>query len=147
MNKDALKERLLKIENKLIAKAELNYHEFLTDNKLDSSEVEDVDDHSHQIANEEMTEIFDRQITEHREHLNQIKHLSFAPTDEIVLGAVVKINGKYFVVAVAEPKFEFEGKEFMGISVSAPIYNQLRGKKAGNEFIFNKKKFKIEEVY
>lgn len=147
MNKEALKERLLKIEYKLIEKAELNYQAFLTDNKADFSGVENVDDHSHQIANEEMTELLDRQVSEHKEHLNQIKHITFAPTNTIDLGAVAKVNGKYFVIAVAEPKFEFEGKEFMGISVSAPIYNELRGKKAGEEFIFNKQNFKIEEVY
>lgn len=147
MNKEALKEQLLKVEYKLIEKAELNYQEFLTDNKFDWSGVEDVGDYSHQVANEDISELLDRQITEHKEHLNQIKHISFAPTDEIELGAVAKVNGKYFVIAVAEPKFEFEGKEFMGISVSAPIYNQLRGKKAGEEFVFNKMNFKIEEVF
>lgn len=59
----------------------------------------------------------------------------------------MKVNGKYFVIEVAEPKFKFEEKEFMGIFVSAPIYKQLRGKKAGEEFVFNRIKFKIEEVF
>lgn len=147
MNKEALKERLLKVEKKLIKEDELNHQEFLTNNKFDWSGVETIDDYSHQVETEELNELLDQQIEEQKIRLNQIKLISFSPKETIEVGAVTKVNGKYFIIAVAEPRFEFEGKEFMGISTSAPIYNQLRGKKAGDEFVFNNLNFKIEAVY
>lgn len=147
MDKLALKSFLLKIGKDSIDKAELNYSNYLAEIKHDWSGVEDVDDLSHIVEGEEISFQMEKQVLEHKKHLEIIHSISFEPMTEVDLGAVVKVNDKYFVVATAEPKFEFDGKTFMGISVNAPIYNLLRGKKVGEEFVFNSKNFKINEVH
>lgn len=147
MDKLALKAFLLKIERESIGKAELNYSEYLEEIKHDWSGVEDIEDHSHVIESGEKTFQMESQILDHKKHLEIIDSISFEPMAAVDLGAVVKVNDKFFVVATAEPKFKFEGKTFMGISIGAPIYNLLRGKKVGDEFVFNGKTFKINEVH
>jgi len=147
MNKQEIKELMLNMEYKSIEKAEMNYHDFLTENNIDRSDVVDDDDQSHLVESEDLTSALDLQVIEHKKHLEIIKHIAFEPKTEIELGAIAKINNKYFVFAVAEPRFEFDGKEFIGVSPSAPIYKNLKGKKAGDELVFNKITFHIEEVY
>lgn len=147
MNKLELKSFLLKLERESIGKAELNYEDYLAEIKHDWSGVEDIDDHSHVIEGEEKSYQLEKQVLEHKRYLEIIESISFDPMTEVDLGAVVKVNDKYFIVATAEPKFQFDGKTFMGISVGAPIYNLLRGKKVGDEFVFNGKTFKINEVH
>lgn len=146
MNKQALKEVLLNLKKNAILKAESNYNLFLEEVKHDWTGVEDADDHSHVVEGEAKTLQLESQVMEHKRAFDLIDSTDFEPMTEIDLGAIVKLNEKYFVVSAAEPKFDFDGKTFMGISVSAPIYNYLRGKKVGDEFTFNKKKFVINKV-
>ena len=147
MDKQVIKDILLNMEYKSIEKAEMNYHDFLTENNIDRSDVVDDDDQSHLVESEDLTSALDAQVIEHKRHLEIIKHIVFEPKTEIELGAIAKINNKYFVFAVAEPRFEFEGKEFIGVSPSAPIYKSLKDKKAGDDVVFNNLTFHIEEIY
>lgn len=147
MDKKKLKEFLLSLERAQVNKAELNYEAYLSEIKHDWTGVEDIDDHSHVVEGEERKQQMERQVLDHKMHLELINSIDFEPMSEVDLGAVVKVNENYLIVAAAEPKFKFDGDVFMGISVSAPIYAQLRGKKAGDEFVFNGKSFKIKEVH
>ncbi len=146
MNKIKLKEALIKLELDSIGKANMYHEEFLTGNLLNRDDVVDADDQSHQSASLEVSEGLDDQLHEHEEHLRLIKSISFEPTDTVKLGAVVSVNGRCMVVAVPKSKFSIEGQDFIGISTKAPIYAQMVGKKAGDEFTFNNMNFTIEAV-
>jgi phage terminase small subunit len=147
IDKQKVKEVMLRLESKFVEKANINYSEFLEDNQLDGEIAESVDDHSHIVENEEIAHTLERQIFIHQQHIAQLESIDFSSKTHVDLGAVIKINGKYFVVAVAEPKFDFEGKAFIGISVEAPFYAAMRGLKVGSTFTFNNTVFTIEAIY
>ncbi len=67
--------------------------------------------------------------------------------EEIGQGSVVVTNALQFLVAVSARKFAVEGKDFVGISLAAPIYAAMQGKKAGDTFTFNGKKYQIKDVF
>ena len=146
MDKNKLKQALIDLEEYTIETAHTNHEEFLTGNLLNQGDVIDADDQSHHRANLEVSEGLDQHLHEHEGHLKLIKSISFDTTDTVKVGAVVSINGRCMVVAVSKPKFQFDGRDFLGISTDAPIYSQLKGKKAGDEFTFNGRGFKIESV-
>ena len=146
MDKNKLKQALIKLEKHHIDEAEMKYEEFLTGNLLDNTEVVDHDDQSHHRQSIEISDGLDEQAHVHEHHLETINKISFEPTDIIQPGAVVSVNGRCMIIAVPKAQFNIDGRDFLGISTSAPIYNQLKGKKAGNEFKFNNIKFKIEAV-
>jgi hypothetical protein len=51
-------------------------------------------------------------------------------------GAVVKLSGRHFVIAVSTSKFTCQGRELMGISTMAPIFEAIRCR-AGETVQFN----------
>ena len=59
---------------------------------------------------------------------------------------MVKLSGRFFVIAVSTGRFVCDGNEFMGISTQAPIYAELEGKRAGEAISFNERKLVIEDV-
>jgi hypothetical protein len=61
-------------------------------------------------------------------------------------GAVVKLGGRFFVIAVSTGKFMCDGNEIMGISTQGPIYAGLEGKRPGDAISFNGRELVIEEV-
>ena len=147
MNKEKLKATMIEMEHKTIEIAESNYEDFLLNNKLDRTNVIDADDQSHHRASLELVDSLDNNVHEHHKHLEILQKISFGPTSEIKPGAVVRVNDRYLVVAISKLKFEFDGCEFMGISTDAPLYQCLKARKAGDEFVFNDREFKIQEVF
>jgi hypothetical protein len=61
-------------------------------------------------------------------------------------GAIVKVAGRQFVVAVATDRFSCDGHELMGISAQAPLYAAIEGKQAGETCRFNGRDIEIEAV-
>lgn len=146
MDKTKLKQALIALEKKHIDSAEMKYEDFLKGNLLDKSEVVDTDDQSHHRQSLDISDQLDKQAHVHAEHLETINKISFEATDVVQPGAVVSVNGRCMVVAVSKPPFKVDGRDFIGISTSAPIYSSLQGKKSGDSFEFNNQKFTIEAV-
>lgn len=146
MDKNKLKQALIQLEKHHIDETEMKYEEFLTGNLLDKGDVIDDDDQSHHRQSIEISDQLEGQAHVHLDHLEAINKISFEPTDTVGPGAVVSVNGRCMIVAVSKPAFNVDGRDFIGISVQAPIYSSLKGKKAGDEFTFNNMKFEIEAV-
>ena len=67
--------------------------------------------------------------------------------DTVTQGSIVKTDKKTFFPSVSIEDFEVNGKELFGISTKAPLYQEMRNKKAGDKVEYNGEVYKIEEVY
>lgn len=146
MDKNAIKQALIKLEKHHINEAEMKYDRFLLGNFIDREETVDDDDQSHHRQSIEISDQLENQAHVHIEHLEAIHKIPFEPTEVVQPGAIVSVNGRCIIVAVPKQPFTIDGRDFIGISVSAPIYKCLEGKKAGDTFEFNNTKFTIEVV-
>lgn len=146
MDKNLIKQELLKKEEKHIELSENDYHDFLNANKIKSNDVTDLDDKSHHSQNAVLSATLDNAVHNHQEHLAIIKAISFDPKTTVEPGAIVSVNGRCMIVAVSKPPFKIGDRNFIGISTDAPIYAKLKGKKAGDSFMFNNQKFTIEII-
>lgn len=146
MDKNTIKLALVKLEKHHIDEAEMKYDEFLSGNLIVHSEIVDEDDQSHHRQSIEISDELDSRTHIHIDYLDRIKDISFEPTDVVKPGAIVSVNGRCMIVAVPKAPFVIDGRHFIGISTDAPIYKCLAGKKAGDTFEFNNKKFTIEVV-
>lgn len=64
----------------------------------------------------------------------------------IIPGSIVTTTlGNYFI-AISAGKLVVDGKIYYAISIDSPLGAQLKGKKAGDEFIINGKKGTISDV-
>ncbi len=105
----------------------------------------------YESKDEEMIED-SRQLEPHLDFLNsELTTLDGLNTEilheEIGQGSVVITDSLRFLIAVSARQFLVDGKEFVGISVKAPIYAVMQGKKAGEGFSFNNKEYKVQEVF
>ena len=147
MNKKELKKFLIENENRTIGNTEERLLEFVKGTMLNRNDVIDQDDQSHHRQEERLRKKLDEQVHDHHHHLEEIEALSFSPSDVVEPGAVIKVNGRYMVIATADGSFEFDGKDFISISTKAPIYQCMMGKKKGDMCSFNNNDFTIEEIY
>lgn len=67
-------------------------------------------------------------------------------SDIIIPGSIVTTSlGNYFI-AISAGKLLVDGRTYYAISIDSPLGTQLKGKKAGDEFIINGKKGTIMGV-
>lgn len=147
MDKQLIKQELLKKEKQHIALSTKDYHDFLNETKLNRNEVTDLDDRSHQVQSANYSESLDKNLHEHESHLATLKSLSFEPSTIVEPGAIVSVNGRCLIIAVSKPSFTIGERNFIGISTDAPIYAELKGKKEGDSFRLNGQQFTIEAVH
>ncbi len=65
----------------------------------------------------------------------------------VEFGAIVITNKQKLFVSVGMGKIMLDGETFYAISPQVPIFQAMRGKKAGDTFIFNGQTFEIKDVF
>jgi hypothetical protein len=68
------------------------------------------------------------------------------PCREINFGAVVLTNEFNYFIAVGLGKIEIPDGQFYAISTQVPLFEAIRGRKAGDTISFREKQIRIEQV-
>lgn len=147
MNKSALKDILLRLEQVSIQDAHTHYMTYLNGALLDSAAVGDTADQAQIFQSGEVAQKVEHQLHAHERHLQKIRSIDFDRKQIVEEGAVVKVNGRHLVIAVPTPTFQFNGVEMLGMSADAPLAMAMAGLQAGDTFEFNRKRFEIAEVH
>ncbi|MFV8225895.1 transcription elongation factor [Christiangramia aquimixticola] len=80
-----------------------------------------------------------------KEKLSKIDRKHY--TEAIDFGSIVETSENYYFISAALGKVVLDdGSSVYAISTDAPIYQDMKGKKAGDTFSFNDKEFKIKNV-
>jgi len=146
IDKKALRAELLAIESMSISEAQSLYESFLKGARLDRSGSFDDGDRSQTAQNGNSAMQFEEQVHLHESHRKTIEAIDFSAKQEIELGAVVKVNGRYFAIALPTQVMHLSGVEILGISTDAPLFKAMIGLRAGDAFEFNGKEVTVEEV-
>lgn len=67
--------------------------------------------------------------------------------DFVTIGAVVKTDSMTFYPSVSIEKFVVNGEELFGLSLKAPIYEEMKGKKKGETFQYKGTEYTIQELF
>lgn len=146
MDKNIIKETMLSLEGAALQSAREKYLEYVADARLDRSEPIENDERAQAEIASDLSEALDDTLHDHTDKLEKLSQIDFGPKSAVAEGAVVRLSGRYFVVAVSTSKFTCDGREVMGISTKAPIFEAIEGAKAGETVEFNGRKLVIEEV-
>lgn len=146
IDKGKLREALLAVEAASIEEAILLYESHLQGARTDLSES---DDHGQRSQNEQSgieAQRFEEQSHLHETHEKLIQSIDFRPKDVVELGALVRVNNRYLVIAVPTRSFYVDGTEVLGISIDAPLFAAMEGLHFGDTFEFKGNSFVVEDV-
>lgn len=146
MDKQALKHFLIEEEKALLDEVRKDLQDYMSENSLDHDTVMDLDDLAQNDASSFLQQDLEKRIAVHLETLQHLEEIPFQNTDTIKPGAIVKINGKKLIIAIAKRPFDYQGEQLEAISSAAPIYKELHGKQTGDSYHFHGENYNIEEV-
>ncbi len=145
-DKTHLRETMLRLTEGRLRYAEQAYAQYLAGAAGRGDEPGENDAASRASNSAEMAQAFECPIHDHQEALAILHRIDFGPRDTVGEGAAVRIDGRWYVIAVATDAFDCEGKRYMGISTRAPIYAAIAEAQAGDQVRFGARELQVEEV-
>jgi hypothetical protein len=146
MDKNIIKETMFSLEDAALQSAREKYFDYVADARLDRSEPIESDEQAQAEIASDLSEALDDTLHDHTDKLDKLREVDFGPKSTVTEGALVRLSGRYFVIAVSTSKFTCDGREVMGISTMAPIFEAIEGARAGETVEFNGRKLLIEDV-
>lgn len=146
IDKNHLREALLTIEATSIQESTLLYESHLQGARPDLSDTDDQGQRSQNEQNGIDAQRFEEQSHLHESHRKAILAIDFRSRDSVEPGALVRVNGRYFVVAVPSRLFHVDGVEVLGISTDAPLFAAMEGLRSGETFAFRGDNFVVEDI-
>jgi hypothetical protein len=148
----------MKIDKNALKKVMIsNYEHIITELKeelatkkgssdLDENDTLDPEDYSTQTVSNVMVDLLQEQIAKTKKDLERIQQIDFSPKEEAIVGAIVTTDMFNFFLGVATVPFLYEHKQIVGVSVSAPIFVNIKGKKVGDTFTFSGHLYTIHSI-
>ena len=145
-NKDHIRETMLSLEAAALTSAREIYADYVSAARIDRSEPTENDERAQAEIASDFSESLDDTLHDQVDKLETLRTIDFGPKSTVVEGAVVKLSGRWFVIAVSTSKFTCQGRELMGISTMAPIFEAIEGAKAGEVVQFKGRTLTVEDV-
>ena len=145
-NKDHIRETMLSLEAAALTSAREIYADYVSAARSDRSEPTENDERAQAEIASDFSESLDDTLHDQVDKLETLRTIDFGPKSAVSEGAVVKLSGRWFVIAVSTSKFTCQGRELMGISTMAPIFEAIEGAKAGEVVQFNGRTLTVEDV-
>lgn len=145
-NKDHIRATMLSLETEALQSARDNYLNYLSTARLDPTEPIENDEQAQAQVAADFAAALDDTLHDHADKLDKLGTIDFGPKSAVNEGAVVKLSGRYFVIAVSTREFICQGRELMGISTMAPIFEAIQGAQAGETVRFNGRDITVEDV-
>jgi len=111
INKSQIRETMLSLEAAVLESARENYLDYVATARLDRSEPIENDEQAQAEVASDLAEALDDTLNDQADKLDRLKVIDFGPKSVVTEGAVVKLSGRLFVVAVSTSRFTCHGQD------------------------------------
>ena len=146
MNKEALFQELRQNKIRLILELKENMKSAHSTVDMDESDTIDPEDLSHQFEGGEMEHLFEEQLRRAEEDLLHLKQIDISLKERVQPGAVVFTETFNFIIGIPSMPFQFDKKQFVGISTGSAIFMQMKDKQRGDVFTHASNSYTINEI-
>lgn len=110
---------------------------------LDEDDTADPDDFARQTEAKDMQLRFEKLLNKEKQDMASVMAELERTHSQVEDGALIETSENFIFVAVSLPKFNIGGKEVFCISVDAPIFAKIKGKKVGEVIKLGNKELEI----
>ena len=137
---------LIQLREEEIENLEETHRMFQDSLNLDEDSSIEVDDLAQQSRSTDSAISTQLRITKAKAELEHFVELKPELVEGITEGNVVYTDKINLVIGMAFQQFDFNDEKYVGMSVDAPLYKVLEGKKTGDQVVFNNVEYLIEEI-
>lgn len=121
----------------------------LTEDSLNDAKGSAGDKHETGLAMMHLEqEKLNRKLLELLDTQNKFLKIDYSiVSNQVILGSLIEANETCFLMAVALPKIEVEGKTVFGMSPQSPLGELFMGKKLKEIIVFNNITYRIDSIF
>jgi hypothetical protein len=146
-DKTRIRETLLAMERVDIAAAQRSYDSYFGDATTAGDRVFDPEHAATVVRDRPVLERIEALEHEHEQHVQTLAALPVGSSETVAPGAIVQIDDRFVVVAVAAQEFAYDEVRLIGISTRAPLFKAMEGLRLGDEFEFNNRTHVIRGLW
>ena len=132
---EALESNIMEINNAL------EDHKEASD--MDEGDTRDMEDFSQQAEHKEMQYQMQIQLDNAQAGLNRLREFSNEKFSEAKAGALIETDKQWFLLGIAFPAIDVNGKELLGVSPESPAFQTIHGKQKGDTFTLGNNTYNI----
>jgi hypothetical protein len=126
MHKNIIKETMLSLEDAALQSAREKYLDYVANARLDRSEPIESDEQAQAEIASDRSEALDDTLHDHTDKLDKLREVDFGLSRPLLKERLCGFLVDTSSFAVSTGKFTCDGREVMGISTMAPIFEGNR---------------------
>jgi hypothetical protein len=154
IEKSVLKEKILNAcitqKQSLIDDFKVRMKSLLETEGLGNEEEYDNDELSQKGQASEEINLLNNALSVANEEMNVLRQLKTSESTPPAIagpGAVVITNKGRFFISVSIDQLAVDGEDFIALSVKSPLYMAMKGLPKGSKFQYNRKVYKITDIF
>lgn len=112
---------------------------------------EEYDNHLQSFKSEGLAEVnlLTDQMEFAQKELEELRKIDWhqdQPEETVHFGSIVETDQRVFFVSTSLEEFVVDGQDVFGLSVNAPLYSAMKGRRAGELFSFQSTQYHIKSI-
>lgn len=133
MKRKEIINKIIEEQNKVIQNLKESVNRYKTASDLDEESTHDPEDFSQQTQAKDMQLRYEKMLREATQNLSFLESEVELKHEKIENGTLIETDHNYLFVGISVPVFKFENKEVITFSDKTPVFEKIKGKKAGDQ--------------
>jgi len=139
--------KIIEEQKKIISNIKESVYRYTKASNIESEPTQDAEDLSPEVDFKEMQKRFEKLLKDAELNLDiLLLELKVEPSPIVQKGSILEAEKMLLFMGISIPKFTFNTKEIICISVNNPIYKSVEGKKEGDLFRLGSHEYTIVNI-
>ena len=134
MNRKDIINKVIEEQKKVIESLENSVERYKIASDLDEESTHDPEDFSRQTEAKDMQLRYEKMLGNAENDLNFLENEIENTHDSAENGSIIETENNFYFVGISVPTIKIKNKEIISFSEDAPIFKNIEGKKAGDDF-------------
>lgn len=146
MNREIILSAIIEEQEKVISNLQETISNYENAADIDEDSTIDTDDLSQQAQSKDMQMRFESLLKDAKNDLIYLKNIIAEQHTQIEKGSIVETDKNILFIGISVPKFRFQDNEVISFSDEAPVFEDIKDKKQGDDMKIGNLSLKIRTI-
>ncbi len=147
MNRKDIINKIIEEQKKVIESLESSVERYKTASDIDEESTHDPEDFSRQTEAKDMQLRYEKMLRNAENEMNFLEKEIDLSHETIENGSIIETEKNFYFVGISVPMISANKKQIISFSEDAPIFQNMKGKKAGDEVKIGDNKEVISSIF
>ena len=147
MNRKDIINKIIEEQKKVIESLESSVERYKTASDIDEESTHDPEDFSRQTEAKDMQLRYEKMLRNAENEMSFLEKETEVSHETIENGSIIETEKNFYFVGISVPMISADKKQIISFSEDAPIFQNMKGKKAGDEVKIGDNKEVISSIF